>query len=236
MGRAAWCHAWLALLALSVPYCPISSCVSNVHQVCPGCSGQCLLEWRETPSPQLHAGNDLWDLPCTPSTIHTPHWGLSIHRQLDSIQPKVWLASEVISFLETELVGVVALCTQRAASLTVPHPLWPFMPEELRIKLKAPVTLMLWPHLSSPKAEPKDLGAGGLFGRWCQEAEWGDGGETRNEGGPVWRTLSRPAISNGPTLQELLRRGGMPLTPSEEEGQLWLVCSSSRTRGGRLGS
>lgn len=68
---------------------------------------------------------------------YTPHWGLSIHRQLDSIQPKVWLASEVISFLETDLVGMVALCTQRAASLTVPPPTLALHARgTLRIKLK----------------------------------------------------------------------------------------------------
>lgn len=89
--------------------------------------------------------------------MHTALGPVSIHRQLDNIQPKVWLASEAISFLETDLVGMVALCTYRAASLTVPPPtLALHAGGTLRIKLKLQSTRccvqICLPQKPSPRA------------------------------------------------------------------------------------
>ena len=59
--------------------------------------------------------------PCpAPDTIDTALGPVCICRGLSSIQPGIWLASGGISFLGTDLVGMVAKCIWRAPSLTVP--------------------------------------------------------------------------------------------------------------------
>ena len=131
-------------------------------------------EWRETPTPQLHTSNDPWYLPPAPNTMHTALGPVSIHRQLDSIQPKAWLASEAISFLETDLVGMVALCTYRAASPTISPPtLALHAGGTLRIKLKLQSTDAVSKSVF-PKSRAQGLG--------CRWVIWKMMPGSRNEG------------------------------------------------------
>lgn len=153
----------------------------------------------------------LWTIPLSeerhlpPSFIQAMTHGTcpapnTMHTALGPLYPQAtWQhsAKGLVGFWSGQLPGdwsgrLVALCTQRAASLTVPPPtLALHAGGTLRIKLKLQSTWCCV-HICLPqKQSPRTWVQVVYLEDHARKQEWGDGGETWNEGGPVWRTLSR---------------------------------------------